>query len=79
MRWVAERCAPEVRGSETPACAHDQSMSPEQSKPAGVVPPQRYGVPSRVMAAAIAAPARPLGAETGAGAGAAAGAFGAGG
>ena len=34
---------PRCGAATTPAWAHDQSISPEQSNPAGVVPPQRYG------------------------------------
>src|SRR5439155_15459280 len=38
-------CAYELCGSETPTCANTYITSPEQSKPDGEAPPQRYGTP----------------------------------
>src|SRR5438552_14864390 len=38
-------CAYELCGSETPTCANTYITSPEQSKPDGDAPPQRYGTP----------------------------------
>ena len=51
----AYRCACEVRGRPTPACAYAHCMSPEQSNPAGPLAPQTYGRPSACRAAMRAA------------------------
>lgn len=60
---------PEVRGIDFPACRHAHEVSPEQSNPVdGDVPPQRYGLPIWVIAAATADEPLPLGGDTGRGA-----------
>src|SRR5215211_2686793 len=43
-------CAAALCGSETPCCAYTYMTKPEQSKPDGSEPPQRYGVPRYCIA-----------------------------
>ena len=50
----ASYCAWATRGKEMPAAAKAAWTRPEQSKPAGPSPPQRYGVPTRASAHATA-------------------------
>src|SRR4051812_36084974 len=47
--WAYELC-----GRLTPACGNAYMTRPEQSKPDGLAPPQRYGTPRYCIAAATA-------------------------
>ena len=48
-------CSSTCRGSATPYCANTHWVKPLQSKPAGSLPPLRYGVPRKPSAVAISA------------------------
>src|SRR5690606_13207079 len=51
-------CAPVVRGSEMPSLPYTYCVKPEQSKPLGEEPPERYGTPT--YRAAISSTLLPL-------------------